>query len=129
MIYAAFILLIVAVYLVARWTVIRMKREDYVDHRRPVKEWLIKAASGLPAVVIFWLVSNFPVTNWVRLFSAIFFCAAWYFLLFDSVIGVMLQKGIFYKGTVWAGRAKTASIPFVVKATICIISTYLYFIS
>src|SRR5687768_10368690 len=105
MIYAAFILLIAAVYLVARWTVIRMKREDYVDHRRPVKEWLIKAASGLPAVVILWLVSNLPVTNWVRLFSASFMCAAWYFLLFDSVIGVMLHKGIFYKGTVWAGRA------------------------
>jgi hypothetical protein len=97
MIYAGIILLIAAVYLVARWTVNRMKKEDYVDHRRPVNEWLIKAASGLPAVVILWLVSNLPVTNWVRLFSASFLCATWYLLLFDMAIGLMLKKGIFYK--------------------------------
>jgi hypothetical protein len=121
--------LALAVYLVARWTVNRMKREDYVDHRRPVKEWLIKAASGLPSVVILWLVSNVPVTNWVRLFSAGFMCASWYFLLFDSAIGLMLNKGIFYKGTVWAGRAKTASVPFWAKCALCILSTYLYYLS
>lgn len=129
MIITAIILLLLAVYLVAGWTVNRMKREDYVDHRRPVKEWLIKAASGLPAVVILWLVSNLPVTNWVRLFSASFLCATLYFLLFDIAIGLILHKGIFYKGTVWAGRAKTASVPFVVKVALCILSTYLYIIS
>jgi hypothetical protein len=129
MIITGSILLVLAVYLVARWTVNRMKREDYVDHRRPLKEWLIKAASGLPAVVILWLVNNLPVTNWVRLFSASFLCATWYFLLFDSFVGLMLHKGIFYKGTVWAGRAKTASVPFVAKVALCIISTYLYIIS
>lgn len=128
-IYAGIILLIAAVYIVARWTVKRMNREDYVDHRRPVNEWLIKAASGLPAVVILWLVSNVPVTNWVRLFSASFLCATWYFLLFDMTMGFLLHKGIFYKGTVWAGRAKTASVPFVAKIALCVISTYLYYIS
>jgi hypothetical protein len=117
MILSACISLVLAVLLVARWTVNRMKREDYIDHRRPVKEWLIKAASGIPSVLLFWYQWHW----W-----AFLLVPTWYFLLFDSTIGVMMKKGVFYSGTVWAGQAKTASIPFWAKTLFCIVSTYFY---
>lgn len=126
MIYLAIISLFLAVVIVSDWTVKRMKKEDYIDHRRPVKEWLIKAASGIPATILFLFANNFPMGDYWRLLTTPLLAAAYYFLLFDSTIGVMLHKGIFYTGTVWAGRAKTASIPFWAKILLCILFTTLY---
>lgn len=121
MIYAGIISLSLAIFSVAYWTANRMKREDYIDHRRPVKEWLIKAASGTPSVFFFW---------WMNHWWSLLLVPAWYFLLFDSTIGIMIKgfslKGLLYTGTVWAGQAKTASVPLWAKVLLCIISTFLY---
>lgn len=120
MIWLAIISLTLAVYLVARWTVKRMKRGDYIDHRdkkQRRKEWLIKAASSLPAVFLFW---------WKYHWWAIPMCMTWYWLAFDACMGILLDKGIFYTGTVWAGQAKTASVPFAVKVGLCGIFVILY---
>lgn len=117
MIWLAIISLFISVYIVARWTILRIKRGEYIDHRRPVKEWLIKAGSSLPAVILLW---------WKYHWWAIPMCMSWYWLAFDSTIGLLLGKGITYSGTVWAGRAKTASVPFAVKVGLCGIFIFLY---
>jgi len=121
MIIAAIISLFLAVYIVAQWTVNRMKKEQYVDHRRPVKEWLIKAGSGIPAIILFSWQQKFIV--WI-IASGMVMLAYW--LLFDITIGLLLGKGMFYSGTVWAGRAKTANVPFVVKLVLVAIMIWLY---
>jgi hypothetical protein len=123
MIILASILLILAVYIVARWTNRRIKRGEYIDHRHPAKEWLIKASSGIPAIVFFCLVKFWQPSNvWLILISGLM-SATWYWILFDSFLGLMLKKGIFYTGTVWAGQAKTANVPFVAKVVLVILST------
>lgn len=112
--------LALAVYLVARWTIYRMKLGEYIDHRDPAqrrKEWLIKAGSAIPGTVLLW----WPFHWW-----AIPVCMMWYWLAFDACMGIMLGKGINYSGTVWTGRAKTATIPLWVKVALNIIFITLY---
>lgn len=126
MIITAAILLILAAYNIARWTVTRMRKGKYVDHgdrRVRVKEWLIKAATAIPSGVLFSL--HQP---WLKVLDVPFMLACWYMLFFDSLMGLILGKGIFYNGTDWAGRAKTSKISFGVKVAACTLFTFLYII-
>lgn len=126
MIPAAFILLFVAVIFIAAWTAGRIGRGKYIDHsdkRQRETEWVIKTASGIPAIILFSIHQD-----WIQIVFAPFMTSALYWLLFDSILGLMLHKGIFYTGTDWAGRAKTAKLPMVVKVAAVIGLTAAYFL-
>lgn len=117
---AAILSLTIAIYLVARWTVNRMRRDDPVDHgdlSEVIKEWLIKAASAIPGTILFW---------WKDHWLAIPMCMAYYFLAFGACIGILTGNGIDYTGSDWLGKSWTSRIPFWARVIITGVFIFLY---
>lgn len=132
---AALLLLITAVVIIANWSARRFREEHYLPHnnkRKKREDWLIKAASGIPSVVLFMLrktnEGKLVWQDWPQLIIAPFLVMALFWLLFDSALGIFAGKGIFYQGSDWNGRAKTSKAPFAIKIIIIALLTTLYFL-
>lgn len=63
------------------------------------KDWLIKAASSIPAIIFFFLARSNISSLIMRLSLSSFLAGTWFWVLFDGFYGLAVAKDFFFTGT------------------------------
>jgi len=110
------------------WTHKELLKKSIINHK---KDWLIKALSSMPGVVLFSLASGNISSLTLRVLLSSSLVATWFWLLFSGIYGWKVARDFFFQGTADAShKAISDKIPrglsIFLKLASVTITTYLY---